>query len=296
MMSIEENEEKARAYDEALERAKQIRNGNPSSGTAIVVCEQIFPELKESEDERMRKRAIAILKQQRDYWSYDGPVDKFPPATPRKDLVDAIDVALSYLEKQKGNSLSLVDAWKEMRTEVFAQASGNKPKPESDEFTKLFSLNDIDFLISDLDSRGIKQKPAEWNDTDMKEARDSLISVCRDWEYGKQTTLIPLAAVRARYFLEHLNEPKPADWSEEDEKMLNGIIGRGCSQIPYTEPGLRGEQIDWLKNKLKSLRPQPHWKPSEEQMAALKWQVEHPELVKWRKEDLESLYEQLKKL
>lgn len=63
--------------------------------------ETLVPELAESEDERVRKRAIAILKQQRDYWSYDGPINKFPPATPRKDLVDAIDVALAYLEKQK---------------------------------------------------------------------------------------------------------------------------------------------------------------------------------------------------
>ena len=63
--------------------------------------ETLIPELAESEDERIRKRAIAILKQQRDYWSYDGPINKFPPATPRKDLVDAIDVALAYLEKQK---------------------------------------------------------------------------------------------------------------------------------------------------------------------------------------------------
>jgi len=69
---------------------------------SVLTClGMMFPELRESEEEMTRKKAIAILKQQRDYWSYDGPIDKFPPATPRKDLVDAIDVALSYLEKQK---------------------------------------------------------------------------------------------------------------------------------------------------------------------------------------------------
>lgn len=39
-----------------------------------------------------------------------------------------------------------------------------------------------------------------------------------------------------------------------------------------------------------------HWKPSEEQVLALKWQLDHPDLVKWRKSDLESLYNDIKKL
>ena len=71
-------------------------------------------------------------------------------------------------------------------------------------------------LLSFIDSLQ-QEQPAEWNDTDMKEARDNLISVCRDWEFGKQTTLLPIVAIRARYFLEHLAEPKPAEWSEEDK-------------------------------------------------------------------------------
>ena len=55
----------------------------------------------------------------------------------------------------------------------------------------------------------VEQKPVEWNDTDMKEARDNLISVCRDLERGERTTLLPIVAARARYFLEHFTEPKP---------------------------------------------------------------------------------------
>ena len=49
-------------YKESLERARQIHDGNPSSGTAMVVCEQIFPELRESEDERIINAIIGILK------------------------------------------------------------------------------------------------------------------------------------------------------------------------------------------------------------------------------------------
>ena len=55
-------EEKAKAYDEALAIAKDIHDGNPSSCTAITVCEQIFPELKEPEGERVRKWCISHFK------------------------------------------------------------------------------------------------------------------------------------------------------------------------------------------------------------------------------------------
>ena len=60
--------EKAEAYDKALERARAINNGKDvdvESGTTI--CEYIFPELKESEDEKIRKEIISILRNA--YWT-----------------------------------------------------------------------------------------------------------------------------------------------------------------------------------------------------------------------------------
>ena len=54
-------EQKAKAYDEALERAKKWFNPEePDSWTCIV--ESIFPELKESEDEKIRKGLIDFVK------------------------------------------------------------------------------------------------------------------------------------------------------------------------------------------------------------------------------------------
>lgn len=66
---------------------------------------------------------------------------------------------------------------------------------------------------------------------------------------------------KAREFDDH--EQNPA-WSEEDERILTGIIERGSSQVPFGEPALRGEQMEWLMNRLKSLRPQPKQEWSEE--------------------------------
>ena len=54
-------EEKAKAYDKALERAKGIHSFS-SDIAEIKRMEQIFPELADSEDERIRKKLILFFK------------------------------------------------------------------------------------------------------------------------------------------------------------------------------------------------------------------------------------------
>ena len=58
-------------------------------------------------------------------------------------------------------------------------------------------------------------------------------------------------------------------WSEEDEKVLSNIIKDLVH--PWNEyiPDRIEDEIKWLKNKLKSLRPQSHWKPTEEHIKVL---------------------------
>ena len=53
-----------KAYKEALERAKNLRKDAIDMGENIRAkqCEIIFPELKESEDERIRKELIQYIK------------------------------------------------------------------------------------------------------------------------------------------------------------------------------------------------------------------------------------------
>ena len=93
---------------------------------------------------------------------------------------------------------------------------------------------------------------------------------------------IPVRSIIA--WLEKQKKQKPG-WSEEDEKMLDSIIKVVCG-VGVQPNGLREKQVSFLK----SLRPQYHgdvtmteaykmgleagkassWKPSEEQMEALK--------------------------
>ena len=53
-------EQKAKAYDEALERAKKVHKYS-SDIAEIKRMEEIFPELLESEDERIKKELISFL-------------------------------------------------------------------------------------------------------------------------------------------------------------------------------------------------------------------------------------------
>lgn len=55
-------EQKARRYDEAIERAKRLHS-EPTGGTERIVCEQIFPELRESEDEKMMNQLHTWMKE-----------------------------------------------------------------------------------------------------------------------------------------------------------------------------------------------------------------------------------------
>lgn len=87
-------------YKEALDRAKKWRNAPNSDKIptyANRVIEEIFPELKESEDEKIRKAIILFFELQDDNTTYS--------LVPKKDI-------LAWLEKQGGKkSVSITDEW-----------------------------------------------------------------------------------------------------------------------------------------------------------------------------------------
>lgn len=90
-------------------------------------------------------------------------------------------------------------------------------------------------------------------------------------------------------------DQEPAEWSEEDEILRVRTINR-LETLNFH--GISGkeirESIDWLK----SLRPQPSWKPSEEQMNMLRAVINDPNNsgAESCQLALRGIYEQLKKL
>ena len=86
---------------------------------------------------------------------------------------------------------------------------------------------------------------------------------------------------------ERFNLQPRTEWSEEDKKRLESVIHRTeviCGGNMY---GVIKEDINWLK----SLRPQPHWKPSEEEICALAEAMERNDKIGYL---LHQLHEELK--
>ncbi len=93
------NDEKAKAYDEALERAKEFHH--PQSTTIRGIIEEIFPELRESEgeDERIRKKLYnTVMGTPNDSTWFDGT---------------SKEAMLAWLEKQKEQKEQKPAEWSE---------------------------------------------------------------------------------------------------------------------------------------------------------------------------------------
>lgn len=109
---------------------------------------------------------------------------------------------------------------------------------------------------------GFKGHPDPAGTSDLEEAAEKYIqgSIC-DLDDGPTVGLAKESFIAGA---EWQKEQKPAEWSEEDEEILKLLI-LNIGRYMYFG-GMSSERI---LSFLKSLRPQPHWKPSEEQMKAL---------------------------
>ena len=208
-------EEKAKAYDEALERAKSFQEkfGGDYAG-------YIFPELAESEDELIRKRLINLIKElaankeaiHTEGYFVDGQDKKY----------------IAYLEKQK------------------------------------------------------EQKPVEEINIDALLTADRLASAEMTGRLKERNEILKSPD---KYGLQ-----QPAEWSEEDENMIRSLI-LGIDKYAF----FAGIESKKIINFLKSLRPQPHWKPSEKQMQALN-EAKNEFECSFDWDSLDSLYDDLQKL
>ena len=295
-MSIEE---KAKAYDEALERAKKYM----AKGYDVLMPE-IFPELRESEDERIRKGLIEVVSDIAGSWPFE------EHKITKKE-------ALAYLEKQKeykptsfnepynpddykvvmeGNATSLKRKEQKPIEDVVKDITKNKES--AIKFLKSAGIMDDNGELAEIYRS--EQKPAE-NGTRAKiiskasnEKQVVLLSESDgNAEIGWDTRSLEDTKKLLEYGIAFINKQlgtKPAEWSEEDERIIKDAI--------YALEEVGGYPC--TVKRLKSLRPQSNWKPSEEQMEEL-WNVisyvEEPSSnFLGVPELLESLYEQLKKL
>ena len=232
------DKEKAQAYDKALNWMRTIY---PSlSGADKEDAEHFFPQLAESEDEKIRNEILTFIKH---FWA------------DYKESLPHIISWISYLEKQKEqkhpDGCFTCDEYKKGYEE--GRRNG---------FTAGYNK-----AMKEVEQK--EQKPAEKQDysglNDLERAihRGFLCA-------GVENVSVTIIKETAK---ECLAQMKLAGWSNEDKAMIKSILFVLESYVSQSESAsspslittypIYYKEIDWLK----SLRPS--WKPSEEQMKAL---------------------------
>ena len=288
-----------KAYKEALEQAK-FYYGNCPSESENKKLEKMFPVLKESEDERIRKEIIEFLTD--GIWS----VKEIGKVRETQKYAKWI----AYLEKQKeqkaaeGTAVqkafvnSKIDYTLEEKCDASDYAEAILPTSvtygENEEEYKLHKIIEAAFIAGQKKKK--EQQLAEWGEEDEKHL-NWVIEHFRQSGELYHDLIDWLKSLPERFNL----QPKQ-EWSEEDEKIRETLLNyyEECldnySCVEWLNGITYSELCDWLK----SFRPQPHWKPSEKQMKVLKAAIVYVESsesnFKWSGSVLESLYNDLKSL
>ena len=157
-------------------------------------AEHYFPELTESEDERIRKELLYWLK------SKDGqtlPIDKY-------------NAAIAWLEKQSEDARNDSQIW---------QIANNSAKTWEQSFAilnaarKAYNKGKKDALKG--------QKPVEWKPIDT-EYMDKLCEIID--EYDAETTTKCCWKNWLKFLKERVQLQPKQEWSEEDDKMFNSAL------------------------------------------------------------------------
>jgi hypothetical protein len=255
-------EEKAKAYDEVVNKLRHFiaKGVDPLITRADV--QDFFPELAESEGEKVIKRITLCLEE-----------------CVHSDVIRDYekDECTAWLEKQKGIicGISPNSAWSEedkgIIEEVVSYLINYSNIVESKE-----DANRIEYLIDKIQDICPHQKQ-EWSEEDEQHI-DSLLKrlegMCKK---GATYTATRFAVSQDIDWLKSLKgrvQPQPKqEWSEEDEhRIKDTIYFLDTAKKHYASTEELDACIDWLK----SLRPQNRWKPSSEQIGLLQAIINEP--------------------
>ena len=281
-------------YKEALKRARANYKADKEMGFLenCDMLELIFPELAESEDERIRKE----LKEAFEAYDIESKWNGIP-----------IRSIFAWLEKQKeqnGEDEECTDFT------IYHPLKNRKGEYECIPYSFYGSLTSfsedkdlIDFLrtcfyteeeCNEWIKQQNEQKP-NYNNLPIEQQMEAAMIAIKGEMSSKSQECIEdsvkfeegFKAGREsglrdgqKYVLNNLDSYglcKLAEWSEEDENMIDDII-RALTKMAESEDNILPEILPSVAQKyverLKSLRPS--WKPSEEQMKALTEEEEKP--------------------
>lgn len=252
-------EEKAKAYDEALAKAREFYDSPRTCFIIDQLCE-MFPSLTESEDERIIHCLEEII---------DWGCSKNIAVECGVDL----KAVKSWLEKQKERG----PLTKEEEYTLYRIIEYFEDEDEHPEWVELLrNIYNLPYV------KQKEQKPEEiWpNLSNCIHNCKNCLARClyRKEENPEQKP--------AEYPMTPSECYKPAEWSEENEENRLAI-NKAIWEYDEFSQGDAIKLINWLK----SLRP--HWKPSEEQMLNLRYIISG---CSYDIEPIVELEKQLKKL
>ena len=229
-------------YNAALEQAKkELKTCGSLNCDAARLIFRLFPQLREIEDEKIRKEIIGYLNSK--------------VATAEETELLYFKRWITYLEKLKEQKPNIEICPHSIKSKSYLETGYPIEQKHVDELFEVW----IDGWYNEHHRDG-------YITMDEREFKN----FCRG--------------------IKNMYQQKPAEWSEEDEEILNELLDH-CNT----------ENATWY-NWLKSLRPDSYkncnsrWKPSEELMGCLErliyFKNPEPEDIK----GCEELYEQLKKL
>lgn len=306
-------EEKAKAWDLALDKAKEWKAGLAGNGNLETCINELFPQLAESEDEKIRKEIVTFLD------LHLGT--SIPPAF----SASCISKWITWLKKQgecPNKVLVSKELYEHIRNTCACIDDAMSSETLVDARDYLEQADESAKNAFEMIEKQGEQKPyAMWNNTKIVQAPSEkdilgwyrkssgelddspkIVWFSSDKEAVNESTPSPsVNGYHLAYWAELPNEEfkkkywydeqKPVEWSEIDEENIT------CIEFAIKHVYESKEHVENLCNWLQSLRPQKQWKPTEEQMRILQYLCEesshpNPEVIP----TLESLYNDLKAL
>ena len=269
-------------YNNALERAREIyrdpkaalsKNVNLTNEGSIaairVALLDLFPEdkLKESEDERIRKEIQEFLRDN---------------CGAGQEAYKKCEEWCYWLEKQKEQKQT--DKEQEyVRTlkSLISDFLRGKQEIDREYYQEIWDW---------LEGRHIEQTHAEWSEEDMKMLDNTLDSLKR--------YQLSMPNIQVEFQMRWLKSLCP----QPKQKRHLGMKDQWCCSAAWAavrdSDAYNGEEKQFILDFLQRCEPQPHWKPSEQQMKILRKYVmgEWRDLTIGQDKILTSLYNDLKKL
>lgn len=334
-------QQKARAYDEAVCKMKEIITMDNTLTIPREIGEYLFPELKESEDEKIRKELIEKVKETPACIGFNDKnavlawleKQSTPQVRTGLEWLNTIDDAcdkryaeeyahgeycheqsfkwgfqegIDWLEKQ-GEPTDINPSEFDLRLNKLLKQFETLPKEEL--------ASSLSFYLNVVQNDGTYKREEKEGEqprysigdvlcdksctTLNKDAQSNFeITDIRNGMYICDKCSFPISQQNEYELVAKKIEQKPAEWSEEDEYMLDETIqhlkqliridkAKHCAcDVQYYQ-----RDIDWLK----SLRPQKQWKPTKEQVEAIRIAAEVGTANdSWAMDILKKLYNQLK--